>query len=241
MSFDKILSKKNKLNPVKEDYWIPLSDLMTGLMMIFMLIAISYMIKNEDETKKIKNMAIIYDEMRMQLYDELNMEFKQDLIKWDAQLDKNLMIRFKNPNVLFDTGQAGLKPKFTEILDDFFPRYIKILSSKKYKDSIEEVRIEGHTSSVWSVNTPENQAYFLNMELSQSRTRSVLQHVLLLPKIEKQQQWLKEHLTANGLSSSKILYDLNGQENKEGSQRVEFIVRTNADARISDILKTVQK
>ena len=178
--------------------------------------------------------------MRVQLYDELNVEFKQDLIKWDAQLDKNLMIRFKNPNVLFDTGQASLKPKFTEILDNFFPRYIKILSSKKYKDSIEEVRIEGHTSSVWSVSTPENQAYFLNMELSQSRTRSVLQHILLLPQIEKHQQWLKEHLTANGLSSSKILYDSNGQENKEGSQRVEFIVRTNADARIADILKTAQ-
>lgn len=240
MSFDKILSKKNKSSHVKEDYWIPLSDLMTGLMMIFMLIAISYMIKMEDETKKIKNVAIIYDEMRVQLYDELNVEFKQDLIKWDAQLDTNLMIRFKNPNVLFDTGQASLKPKFTEILDNFFPRYIKILSSKKYKDSIEEVRIEGHTSSVWSVSTPENQAYFLNMELSQSRTRSVLQHILLLPQIEKHQQWLKEHLTANGLSSSKILYDLHGQENKEGSQRVEFIVRTNADARIADILKTVQ-
>ena len=54
MSFDKILSKKNKSSHVKEDYWIPLSDLMTGLMMIFMLIAISYMIKMEDETKKIK-------------------------------------------------------------------------------------------------------------------------------------------------------------------------------------------
>jgi hypothetical protein len=28
-----------------DDHWIPLSDLMTGLMMIFLLIAISYMIK----------------------------------------------------------------------------------------------------------------------------------------------------------------------------------------------------
>ena len=175
------------------------------------------------------------------LYDELNAEFEQDLIKWGAELDKDLTIRFKEPDVLFDTGKDGLKPKFIEILNNFFPRYIKILSSGKYKQSIEEVRIEGHTSSMWSVGTPANTAYFLNMELSQARTRSVLQYVLLLPRINGQQQWLKEHLTANGLSSSKLIYDANGKENKEGSQRVEFRVRTNADARISEILKTVQK
>ena len=37
------------------------------------------------------------------------------------------------------------------------------------------------------------------------------------------------------------IYDSNGKENKKLSQRVEFRVRTNADARISQILKTVQK
>lgn len=241
MSLEKLLNKKTELSPLKEEHWIPLSDLMTGLMMMFMLIAILYMIKVENETQKIKDVAVIYNEMRSQLYEDLNAEFKQDLVKWGAELDKDLTIRFKEPDVLFDTGKDGLKPKFIEILNDFFPRYIKILGSGKYKQSIEEIRIEGHTSSIWSVGTPENTAYFLNMELSQARTRSVLQYVLLLPRINAQQQWLKEHLTANGLSSSKLIYDANGKENKEGSQRVEFRVRTNADARISEILKTVQK
>lgn len=241
MALEKLLNKKSELSSLKEEHWIPLSDLMTGLMMMFMLIAILYMIKVENETQKIKDVAVIYNEMRSHLYDELNAEFEQDLIKWGAELDKDLTIRFKEPDVLFDTGKDGLKPKFIEILNNFFPRYIKILSSGKYKQSIEEVRIEGHTSSMWSVGTPANTAYFLNMELSQARTRSVLQYVLLLPRINGQQQWLKEHLTANGLSSSKLIYDANGKENKEGSQRVEFRVRTNADARISEILKTVQK
>lgn len=241
MAQEQLFKKKPKLAAIQEEHWIPLSDLMTGLMMMFMLIAILYMIKVETETQKIKDVAVIYEEMRMELYKELNTEFQQDLIKWGAELDKDLTIRFKEPDVLFDTGKDGLKPRFVLILNDFFPRYIKILGSNKYKQSIEEVRIEGHTSSAWSVGTSENVAYFLNMELSQARTRSVLQHVLLLPSINKSQQWLKEHLTANGLSSSKLIYDVNGKENKEGSQRVEFRVRTNADARISEILKTVQK
>lgn len=239
MSLKNILTKKNK--PIKEDYWIPLSDLMTGLMMIFMLIAIINMVNLESENQNIKEAAFVYKEMKIDLYNQLKIEFSQDLLKWGAELDTDLTIRFKEPEVLFDTGKDSLKPKFIEILNDFFPRYIKILSAEKYQKAIEEIRIEGHTSSIWSVGTPNNQAYFLNMALSQARTRSVLQYVLLLPTIREQQQWLKQNLTANGLSSSKLIYHKDGTENKEGSQRVEFRVRTNADARLNEILNKVQE
>jgi outer membrane protein OmpA-like peptidoglycan-associated protein len=118
---------------------------------------------------------------------------------------------------------------------------VKILSSEKYRDSIEEIRIEGHTSSIWNSSTPPDSAYFLNMALSQSRTRSVLQYTLLLPQVADQRDWLKAHLTANGLSSSKRIMKADGTENQDGSQRVEFRVRTNADARIAEILKTAQQ
>ena len=119
MALEKLLNKKSELSSLKEEHWIPLSDLMTGLMMMFMLIAILYMIKVENETQKIKDVAVIYNEMRSHLYDELNAEFEQDLIKWGAELDKDLTIRFKEPDVLFDTGKDGLKPKFIEILNNF--------------------------------------------------------------------------------------------------------------------------
>jgi outer membrane protein OmpA-like peptidoglycan-associated protein len=142
---------------------------------------------------------------------------------------------------LFNNGKDNLKPRFIQILNVFFPRYVRILSADKYRNSIEEIRIEGHTSSVWNGSANANQAYFLNMALSQSRTKSALQYVLTLPQIQEQRSWLKAHLTANGLSSSKLIYHADGAENKDGSQRVEFKVRTNANARISEILKTVQQ
>ena len=40
----------------QEDHWVPLSDLMTGLMMIFLLVAIVFMLqvkKNEMKTNKV--------------------------------------------------------------------------------------------------------------------------------------------------------------------------------------------
>lgn len=225
----------------KDDHWIPLSDLMTGLMMVFLLIALLYMVKTESETQKITDVAVLYDELKDQLYLDLRGEFEHDLVRWGAELSRDLAIKFKEPDVLFDTGKDTLKPKFIEILNDFFPRYLGVLSLEKYRDSIDEVRIEGHTSSVWGGGTPEDQAYFLNMALSQSRTRSVLQYVFLLTKSIAQKHWLKEHLTANGLSSSKPIYSVTGKEDTERSQRVEFRVKINADERINEILKSVKK
>jgi outer membrane protein OmpA-like peptidoglycan-associated protein len=239
MALNSILGKQGTANPVKEEHWIPLSDLMTGMMMMFMLVAIIFMVKVESDAKKVKNIALIYDEMRIQLYQDLYAEFEKNLPDWGAELSRDLTLRFKEPNVLFDTGKDALKPRFIEILNDFFPRYIRILNSDKYRSSIEEIRIEGHTSSVWNRSVSKNEAYFLNMALSQSRTRSVLQYVFTLPQVQEQQSWLKDHLTANGLSSSKLIYHTDETENKEASQRVEFRVRTNADERISEILKTV--
>ncbi len=73
------------------------------------------------------------------------------------------------------------------------------------------------------------------MKLSQSRTRSVLQHVLNLFKVTNKKKWLKKHLTANGLSSSRLI-ETNEIEDEEASRRVEFRVETNAEKQIEEII-----
>ena len=139
-------------------------------------------------------------------------------------------------------GRSELKPRFTEILDDFFPRYVRILGDSKYRNSIEEVRIEGHTSSHWMFGAAnELDAYFKNMELSQARTRSTLQYLLTQTEIFGYERFIKSLLTANGLSSSKIRLNPDKTENERASQRVEFRVRTNADARMAEILSASQQ
>ena len=47
-----------------------------------------------------------------------------------------------------------------------------------------------------------------------------------LPTLANQIRWLREHVTANGLSSSKLIRNPDGKENSSRSQRVEFRVRT---------------
>ena len=221
----------------QDEHWIPLSDLMTGLMMIFMLIALSYMIKVESVNARIRTIAVRYNQLHVDLYQDLTKEFTPDLKGWGAEIHKDLSISFKEPDILFDTGSDTIKPRFREILTNFFPRYVRILSSPKYRDSIREIRVEGHTSSFWKGAVSTDDAYFRNMALSQARTRTTLEYVLTLPQVLHEKNWLKKLLTANGLSSSHLVFDNGGREDFSQSQRVEFRVRTNAEAKIANIIE----
>jgi outer membrane protein OmpA-like peptidoglycan-associated protein len=179
----------------------------------------------QEKAEKDKELADRYDNTKTHLYIDLLAEFKKDLAVWGADIDSTLSIRFQEPSMLFDEAQSDLKPKFKEILDDFFPRYIAVLSRSKYKDNIKEIRIEGHTNS--------NGDYFSNMELSQDRTRSVLQYCMGMMSKEEE-EWLRGVITANGLSSSHLILR-NGVEDKNLSRRVEFRIRTNAEEVLEEI------
>src|SRR6266436_6520379 len=238
------LDTRNARVRPQEDHWVPLSDLMTGLMMIFLLVAIVYMLQvKRDEAKiveaqnKVREIAARYTDLRGQLYQELTSEFKEDLPRWRASIKPDLSVRFEEPTVQFDTGASNVKDSFKAILNSFFPRYIRILRSPKYAEAIDEVRIEGHTSAIWK-NLAREQAYYENMHLSQDRARSVLMHVFAIPAIRDDEtlRWILARVTANGLSSARRLLLPDGSEDFVGSQRVEFRVRTSAEDQLSKIL-----
>ena len=224
-----------------EGQWISIADVMSVTMMIFMFFTVIFMATVQADKESIEEIAITYNRLQSDLYEDLKREFKDDLPKWAAEISREtLSITFREPEVLFEQGKAAMKEKFRNILIDFFPRYVKILTSEKYKADIEEVRVEGHTSSEWATLADAKVAYFNNMALSQQRTRAVLEYVLNLIAVAPNFAWLKGRLTANGLSSSKPVLE-DGRENREKSRRVEFRVRTNAEKRIVQIIKGKQK
>lgn len=223
-------------NGERSEQWISMSDLMAGLMMVFLLISIAFMLSQQKITADIKDIAISYQNIQGRLHKQLLAEFKDDLPVWDAEIDPaTLEFRFKSPEVLFGTGEIHLRPQFKSILDDFFPRYLKVIN--EFRDNITDIRIEGHTSSVWNQHTSTDMAYFLNMELSQGRTRSVLNHVYNIPAVEVDRDWIKSKFSAVGYSSSQLVLDENDLEDQERSRRVSFRVLTNAEEQLRKILE----
>ena len=238
-----------------EEHWVSISDVMAGLMVIFLFIAISYMLNvrlQADEIIVYKNevekLLDAYKNLQAALYKELRAEFEGSPTKrtqfrtvWRGHLDKEtLSIRFKKP---FTQGDATVPSAFKNVLRDFFPRYVAILTKPEYRDDIAEIRIEGHTSSEWHDRVGLDRAYYNNMKLSQDRARNVLQYVLEMrhPQVTQNKEWIKKYLTANGLSSSKLIFDSNRNQNKEESRRVEFRVVTKSEKLINEIEQLMKR
>lgn len=214
--------------------------MMTGLMMVFLFIAIVFMEKVNDEKKSVENIALTYKSYQEDLHESLMKEFQRDLASWDATILPDSTIRFKEPDVLFDEGSKDIKPRFQGVLLEFFPRYISLLASQKYRANIEEVRIEGHTSSTWEGSHSLEERYLNNALLSQQRSFVILEYCFKLPQILEYQPWLTKVLRANGLAFATPII-ISGEEDASQSRRVEFKVKTKADEKIHEIINTVQK
>ncbi|MBQ7199412.1 MAG: OmpA family protein, partial [Selenomonadaceae bacterium] len=153
--------------------------------------------------------------------------------------EKTLTFRFKEPDILFSVGSDLLTPKFQEILNDFLPRYIKVISQDEFKNYVEEIRIEGHTDPFWDGAKTRQQEYLNNMALSQSRTRAVLSYAINMPALQNNLEWIIRRITANGLSSSQPIIS-DGQIDAKLSRRVDFRIRTKADEKMNQLAEGIE-
>ena len=222
-----------------EDHWMAISDIMSGLMIVFMFIAVTFMMRVQNEQRQKNEMLYNYTAVKHEIYEALFNEFKDDLQKWNAELDEEtLTLRFKEPDILFGVGSDILTPKFQEILNDFFPRYVKVISQDAYKEYIDEIRIEGHTDPFWAGAQTRRQEYLNNMNLSQSRTRAVLTYAVNMPALENNLEWIIRRINATGLSSSQPIMT-GGAINTKLSRRVDFRIRTRADEKLNELARGI--
>ena len=234
----------------KESHWIPLADLMTVLMVIFLFMSISYMALIEKKRSKNNQSFKEYKELKISLYNELDSTFRKDFERWSLKLDKDLSIKFTNPQVLFSSGSSEITPYFQSILTEFLPKYLKVVLQEKYKTKISEIRIEGHTDTKPLNNT--NDPYIDNMQLSQNRARNVLAFLRSQDFFQNLDDETKSRLqfwlTANGLSYGKTVdanYDLtyyNQQSiDDEKSRRVEFKIVTTSEELVNEAIKNIEE
>lgn len=222
--------------------WISLSDMMTGLMLIFMLIAILTISQVVAEQEQRQELLDEFDVSQAEIYQELENTFGRKSDEWGIEITRDLVIKFNNPDLLFDTDAATLKPEYKAILDEFTPLYLSIVNKPQYADKIKEIRIEGHTADY----TDTHPTYMSTVELSQARANSVLAYMRdtgaftgLTPESKDK---LTFWLSANGLGNGRAL-DSNGEyvyESANGaspkSRRVEFRIVTNSDELVQQII-----
>lgn len=211
------------------------SDLMTGLMIIFLFVAVAYMIQVQDN----QSVLTEYVETKQHLHDRLVNEFKGDTAKWKMVVGRDLSMKFREPEVLFKQGSGELQPKFKEILNEFIPRYLDILLTDSLRNRIREIRIEGHTDDLRMVKYGSD-PYLSNVLLSQERAYNVLSYIRNMESFKdytsEQKKLLDFWFTANGLSYGKALDSKEGYAalsndsiDKAKSRRVEFRIVTSGE------------
>ena len=204
-----------KASPV----WLSLSDLMSVLMVIFLFISIGFFMELQKGNKQIEN-------RHRALNSALHQEFFADLERWSAEITDDNIVRFDAP---FAAGRAELSHEFEAILSEFFPRYLAVLSNAEFKNHLQEVRIEGHTSRYWGQASTPQEIYLNNMRLSQQRATNVLDYVYQIdhPNVKGVKTWIEGLLRANGMAYAKPIYQDDGKTfDSVRSRRVEFKVVT---------------
>jgi len=238
----------SKKGDIDNSVWLSNSDLMAGLMIIFLFISIGFIREKAPEVVGSQDYVLNYlsftDNKENEIDEKLEQEFTDEEKKeWQLEIipEENL-IRFNAPDVMFSQSNYKLNDRFKTIINSFFPRYVKVLS--KFGSLISEIRIEGHTSSEWK-DVSQDRAYIKNMVLSQERTISVLNESLnSLAKFklsEKEINWAFDKVSASGLSSRSIIKNFDGSENSVKSRRVEFRYVLNETEKLKFIKNKLKK
>ena len=216
--------------------WVSLSDMMTGLMLIFLLISILTISHTTGSIKEFEN-------TKSELYEELERTFGGKRDEWGVEITRDLSVKFENPDVHFGYLSANITLNFQAILNEFIPLYIGIINKPKYSDKIKEVRIEGHTAA-WD-------DYLFTINLSQERSNAVLAYILASTHFatleEDERDKIKFWFTSNGLGNGRTIdeggeftfYSKNNTSVK--SRRVEFRIVTTSEELIDKIIGNLKQ
>ena len=163
------------------------------------------MVEEFDITKvKIKNLTGIKLNVIAKLREKLGKSINID--------EKSGAIKFSS-NILFDQNEYKLKEESKKELSIVLKKYLNTLvGDKEMRKFIESITIEGHTNSDGS--------YLSNLQLSQQRALAVMQFLYDSNIIDK--NLLSTYVNSSGRSSSDLILDKNGVEDKDASRRIEI-------------------
>lgn len=213
------------------------SDLMAGLMVIFMLIAVLFMFQLESERRK-SEIAVQQIAGLKEAFDSRETEIQRDLQNLGQKFDgvdgvrvetSTLQQSIYSPRILFATGESDLSSQFESFLSKYCPEFIDLVLERS--EFVESVRIEGHTDDTWSSENDETERYLRNMNLSQARSATVLELCVRLSQSTSGFSEIRKIFSASGRSFSELRFD--GELiDLPRSRRVDFTIRTFAQARL---------
>ena len=217
---------RRKLEETNEGniFWITMTDLMTGLVLVFIVLFVYAYLQGQYH-KIEQNMA--QESANKALQESLKDENIQ------ATVDPVSGVVKIQDLELFELSSYKLSEKGKAYLDKFAPAYLNSLFSNEYLDkNIDKIIIQGHTDSqTFAGKYTDDEQYMKNMELSLNRAYAVANYMTNTSYNKENGNRLRKMILVEGASFSNPVM-VNGKEDYDKSRRVELnLVFKNKDSK----------
>lgn len=195
-------------------FWITMTDLMTGLVLVFIVMFFYVYVQNHIQ---VMEQRLAQDSANKALQETLKNE------KIEAVVDSVSGVVKISDLELFDLNSYTLSPKGKAYLDKFAPAYFNSLFSSEYLGkNIDKIIIQGHTDSqTFAGQYSADEQYMKNMELSLKRAYAVANYMTSTSYNKINGEQLRKMIIVEGASFSTPVIE-NGKENYAKSRRVEL-------------------
>jgi len=197
-----------------------LTDLMTSLAVIFILLLVAMLNNAREQAKTTKSQVL------ERLQDALKIFLSQGVqVDSDPKDPLGLLVFVPEDLLRFQQGKSEIPPTGREFLAGFAPRLVSTACSAELRGEISSIVVEGHASSEGNEKA--------NLQLSQQRSMEVVKDSLTvlssLPGSIAEPSALHgcflEFVSATGRGSAEPVRNDAGQEDRERSRRVVFKIR----------------
>lgn len=210
----RLFPKKSLSDEAEKPFWISFADLMTALMVMFLLVmsvallAVTKTVSEAEKAEQARKEAI--DE----LLDQVEAATKRDPLFQGIKVHRDRQVIDFQDKARFDTGSHQLTRDQAKLLRAFVPHVLDIADNAKGRDWLKRIVVEGFADKRGS--------YLLNLNLSLQRSQRVL-CVLLSPSEPGEHS-----MSAHQLNLVRQLFLVGGyssnsqKESLEESRRIEL-------------------
>jgi outer membrane protein OmpA-like peptidoglycan-associated protein len=194
-----------------------LTDLMTSLAVIFILLLVAMLNNALQQTKGTKSLVLSKFQENLKDFQKQGVE-----VRTDPKDPLGLLVVVPEGLLKFEQGKAEIPTSGKEFVQDFIPKFVSAACSVEMKAGISSIVVEGHASSEGDEKR--------NLRLSQARSIAVVQDSLDVLDGGASGNALANHkcfvdfVSATGRGSAEPV-KVSGREDPSQSRRVVFKIR----------------
>jgi len=206
-----------------------LTDLMTSLMVIFILLLLVFISGSASKDYAVRQ--VLLKKLEHELIPK---GFGNDNIKPDPKDPTAILIIVPNRLMNFEVSKSDLRPDGADFLRTHIPQLAEIVCAPEFRNSIDSIVVEGHSDDSGFRGSSKEESENRNLKLSQDRSMQVVSTAL---------DDLQEFPTQRACFLTKLSASGRGQQDQEltpeNSRRVIFKIRVKAKeiAKVATLVK----